>query len=104
MLEALAGVAVAVVTIAVARAIRGERWLYAIGLLSLPSLYASFALHAGEPAVGVKEMLVAEAGGRCVTCGFDSYVGALQFHHRDPTTKSFEVSQVAIRGVARDRR
>jgi transposase len=44
----------------------------------------------------VKEMLVAEAGGRCVTCGFDSYVGALQFHHRDPTTKSFEVSRQGI--------
>jgi transposase len=40
----------------------------------------------------VKELLVAEAGGRCVLCGFDAYAGALQFHHRDPTTKSFEVS------------
>ncbi len=44
----------------------------------------------------VKEILVEEAGGRCVSCGFDSYVGALQFHHRDPTTKSFEVSRQGI--------
>jgi hypothetical protein len=44
----------------------------------------------------VKEILVEEAGGRCVTCGFDSYVGALQFHHRDPSTKSFEVSRQGI--------
>lgn len=56
MIEALAGIAVGVLTIGVARAIRGERWLYALGLLTLPALYASFALAAAEPAVGVKEM------------------------------------------------
>jgi transposase/DNA-directed RNA polymerase subunit RPC12/RpoP len=44
----------------------------------------------------VKEILVAEAGGRCATCGFDAYVGALQFHHRDPATKAFEVSRQGI--------
>ncbi|HET6549899.1 MAG TPA: helix-turn-helix domain-containing protein [Solirubrobacter sp.] len=44
----------------------------------------------------VKELLVAEAGGRCITCGFDAYVGALQFHHRDPSTKAFEVSRQGV--------
>jgi hypothetical protein len=57
MIEALIGVAVGVLTIVVARLICGERWLYALGLLTLPSLYANFALQAGEPAVGVKEMI-----------------------------------------------
>lgn len=57
MLEALVGAAVGGLTIVTARLIRGQRWLYAIGLLTLPSLYASFALHVGELAVGVKEML-----------------------------------------------
>lgn len=57
MIEALIGVAVGVLTIVLARAIRGQHWLYSIGLLSLPSLYASFALHAGEQAVGVKELI-----------------------------------------------
>lgn len=51
------GVAVGVLTIVSARIIRGQRWLYSIGLLTLPSLYASFALHAGEQAVGAREML-----------------------------------------------
>jgi transposase len=46
----------------------------------------------------VKEILVAEAGGQCVTCGFDAYVGALQFHHLDPATKAFEVS---LQGITR---
>ncbi len=57
MIEALIGVAVGVLTIVLARIIRGQRWLYSLGLLTLPSLYASFALYAGEQAVGVKEMI-----------------------------------------------
>jgi transposase-like protein len=39
----------------------------------------------------VKAQLVAEAGGACVLCGFDGYVGALQFHHVDPLEKRFEI-------------
>lgn len=57
MLEALIGVAVGVLTIVFARMIRGQCWLYSLGLLTLPSLYAFFALQAGEQAVGVKEMI-----------------------------------------------
>lgn len=57
MIEALVGAAVGVLTIVTARFIRGERWLYSLGLLTLPGLYAFFALRAGEPAVGVQEMI-----------------------------------------------
>lgn len=57
MIEALIGVAVGILTIVLARIIRGQRWLYSLGLLTLPSLYAFFALQAGEQAVGVKEMI-----------------------------------------------
>ena len=57
MIEALLGAAVGVLTIFLARSIRGEGWLYSIGLLLLPSLYAMFALQAGERAVAGKEML-----------------------------------------------
>lgn len=57
MIEALIGAAVGVLTIVLARSIRGERWLYSIGLLTLPGLYASFALFAGEQGVGVREMV-----------------------------------------------
>jgi transposase-like protein len=34
-----------------------------------------------------KEILVHEAGGACAVCGYDRYVGALQFHHLDPAKK-----------------
>ena len=46
----------------------------------------------------VKRLLVEEAGGRCILCGYDGYAGALQFHHLDPSTKSFALS---VQGVAR---
>ena len=40
----------------------------------------------------VKARLVAEAGGRCSICGYDRYLGALQFHHLDPTDKRIGLS------------
>jgi 5-methylcytosine-specific restriction endonuclease McrA len=46
----------------------------------------------------VKEILVTEAGGACVLCGYSRYAGALQFHHVDPAEKSFALSS---RGLAR---
>ena len=46
----------------------------------------------------IKEILVQEAGGGCVICGYDRYAGALQFHHLDPTTKAFGLG---FRGIAR---
>jgi transposase len=45
-----------------------------------------------------KLRLVAEAGGRCVLCGYDEFPGALQFHHVDPSQKSFGL---AMRGLTR---
>jgi transposase len=45
-----------------------------------------------------KATLVAEAGGRCVVCGYDECHAALEFHHLDPSTKKFSLS---MRGVTR---
>jgi transposase-like protein len=46
----------------------------------------------------VKEMLVAEAGGQCVLCGYARHSAALQFHHLDPAAKSFGLG---VRGITR---
>lgn len=46
----------------------------------------------------VKRMLVDEAGGSCRLCGYDRYIGALEFHHVEPADKRFSLSH---RGVAR---
>ncbi len=46
----------------------------------------------------MKRILVAEAGGRCVICGYDGCVSALHFHHLDPSSKRFHLS---MQGVTR---
>jgi transposase-like protein len=47
----------------------------------------------------VKATLVQEAGGRCVICGYSRYLGALAFHHLDPSNKRRTVSAEG-RGVS----
>jgi hypothetical protein len=44
----------------------------------------------------VKTILVAEAGGACMLCGYDRHPGALQFHHRDPAQKRFSLSAQGV--------
>jgi hypothetical protein len=56
VIAALIGATVGFLTILFARLIRGERWVYSLGLITLPGLYASFALRAGEPSVAIREM------------------------------------------------
>jgi transposase len=52
----------------------------------------------------MKALLVEDAGGRCRLCGYDRYVGALHFHHRDPQQKSFAMSGQGItRSLAKAR-
>lgn len=39
----------------------------------------------------LKRILVEEAGGQCILCGYSRCVRALEFHHLDPETKQFEL-------------
>ena len=39
-----------------------------------------------------KETLVKMLGGRCSKCGYDKSIRGLSFHHKDPSTKSFDIS------------
>lgn len=36
-------------------------------------------------------------GGCCSRCGYNKYVGALEFHHLDPTKKDFGICQISLR-------
>ncbi len=45
-----------------------------------------------------KAKLIEEAGGACKLCGYNDHQAALQFHHLDPSKKSFALS---LRGVTR---
>ena len=40
----------------------------------------------------IKEQAVAYCGGKCSRCGYDKCNAALEFHHVDESTKSFEIS------------
>jgi hypothetical protein len=46
----------------------------------------------------VKQILADDAGGRCIVCGYNRCIAALEFHHLVPADKSFSLSH---RGVAR---
>lgn len=46
----------------------------------------------------VKEILIAEHGGKCQLCGYDRCIAALEFHHLDPEQKRFGIAQ---RGITR---
>ena len=37
----------------------------------------------------VKQLLVDHFGGKCIKCGYNKSIKALQFHHRDPNEKDF---------------
>ena len=39
-----------------------------------------------------KKELIKIFGGKCKICGYNKYVGALDFHHLNPETKSFALS------------
>jgi transposase len=53
----------------------------------------------------VRMSVVSEAGGRCAECGYDAYLGALQFHHIDPGEKEFALSSQGLtRSLERVRR
>lgn len=40
----------------------------------------------------IKQMLVDEAGGGCIVCGYNRSMRALHFHHKDPSLKEFKIS------------
>src|SRR4051812_8908849 len=44
----------------------------------------------------VKRVLVEEAGGGCVLCGYDRSLAGLHFHHVDRTAKSFALSRHGV--------
>jgi hypothetical protein len=48
-----------------------------------------------------KKKLVDSFGGACVICGYSNYIGALEFHHRDPKLKEFGLG--SYRGVNFDK-
>lgn len=44
----------------------------------------------------VKRILVEEAGGKCLICGYDRCEQVLQFHHLDPSKKEFDLGRIGV--------
>lgn len=44
-----------------------------------------------------KAFLIRPAGGCCQICGYNKYVGNLSFHHKDPSTKHFNISAMILK-------
>lgn len=40
----------------------------------------------------LKSMAIEYKGGKCIICGYKKFVGALDFHHIDGKSKSFDLS------------
>ena len=51
----------------------------------------------------VKRTLVDEAGGASAVCGYDRYIGALEFHHLEPADKRFTLSHRSARSLTSSR-
>jgi IS30 family transposase len=49
----------------------------------------------------VKRILVEEAGGACCICGYRRCIAALQFHHRDRSTKAFALAKAGAVSIER---
>ena len=42
----------------------------------------------------LKVRAVEYLGGKCSCCGYNKYIGALEFHHKNPSEKDFEVTSI----------
>ena len=52
-----------------------------------------------ETRANIKELLINEAGGKCIKCGYNKCIAALDFHHRDPNEKDIGLSDLLCRYV-----
>ena len=49
-----------------------------------------------ERQMALKEFAVQISGGCCQSCGYNKYIGALDFHHKNPKEKDFQISNVGF--------
>lgn len=43
-----------------------------------------------------KEQCVEYKGGKCENCGYNKYIGAIEFHHMDPSQKDFSIANARL--------
>ena len=52
----------------------------------------------------MKQRLVEYFGGSCKICGYDKYIGALQFHHINPKDKKFGIAIGIVKGFEKTKK
>lgn len=53
----------------------------------------------GKPAARkfqMRKKFIDALGGKCSVCGYDKCYAALEFHHKDPTQKDFNIAAVSV--------
>lgn len=60
--------------------------------------------HVADRRKAIKVLLVLEAGGKCIICGYDRCIRALEFHHLDSSTKEFNLAGNKTIGLAKMRK
>jgi len=84
---------------------RGWTEFVATGSKRQPRCRRCRSAHVSKRRRRLKEILVTEAGGACVICGYDRYHGALHFHHLAKAEKAFALSDAGVaRSIAAARR
>lgn len=63
------------------------------GILNFYRCKACQCSKASERARIHKQKAVDYKGGKCEKCGYDKYIGALDFHHLDPKEKDFQIGR-----------
>lgn len=56
-----------------------------------------------ERALSRKLELIKLKGGKCERCGYDKNIAALEFHHLDPSTKSFQLDSRHLSNTTREK-
>ena len=51
----------------------------------------------GNQRARIIELFKKKQGGKCSICGYDKYLGALDFHHEEPNSKEFTISNMDFR-------
>lgn len=60
--------------------------------------------HVTDYRIRVKQEMINITGGECQVCGYKRHQNALEFHHLDPSTKSFSVSEKNSGTIGRERK
>lgn len=47
----------------------------------------------------LKQKAVDYLGGKCLLCGYNKNIKALEFHHKDPKHKDFSISEASNKGM-----